>query len=233
MAQPFEGTATLYHPAIWPELSIQLKAQHMVAHSQSELNTLGSALWGGGMGSSSHFVNVHVSQDFDCSMPEKSLESLILEFGYPLNKTVGLMTAAHLHRASVHEEIGDHYGLVVCTTSGVGNAARAGVQRTVYSSYRPGTINVLLFIQGSMIASAMIEGIMAATEAKAAALQDMSIIDAETKLIATGTTSDAIVIATDSHYIQGGVHQHAGTATQIGNAIGRLVYRSVVESVSS
>jgi adenosylcobinamide hydrolase len=233
MARPFEGTTASYHSAIWPGLSIQLKEQHIVVHSQSGFITLGSALWGGGLGDSSHFVNLHVSKDFDCSMPEKTLESLILEFGYPLNKTVGLMTAAHLHRTSVQEEICDQYGLVVCTTSGVGNAARAGVQRTVYSSYRPGTINILMFIQGSMTASAMIEGIMAATEAKAAALQDMSIMDPETELIATGTTSDAIVIACDSRYFQGGVHQHAGTATDIGNAIGRLVHRSVIESVSS
>ncbi|MDF2961047.1 MAG: hypothetical protein K0S39_2782 [Paenibacillus sp.] len=194
---------------------------------------MGSALLGGGMGSSSYFVNLHVSKDFDSRLPEKSLENSVREFGYPPGETVGLMTAAYLQFASVQEETGDGFGLVVCTTGGVGNAARAGRPRTVFSSYRSGTINIMIFIQGRVTASAMLEGIMAATEAKAAALQDMSIMDPQTKQIATGTTSDAIVIAYDPRYFQDVVHQHAGTATAIGNAIGRLVYRSVVESVSS
>jgi adenosylcobinamide amidohydrolase len=233
VALPFEGRATLYHPAIWPELSVQIKEQHILVYSESRLNTLGSAILGGGMGSAYYFVNLHVSKDFDSNIPEKSLENSVREFGYPINETVGLMTAAYLQYASIQEETGDQFGLVVCTTCGVGNAARAGVHRTVYSSYRSGTINIMIFIQGGVAASAMLEGIMAATEAKAAALQDMSIIDPMTGLIATGTTSDAIVLAYDSRYFQGVVHQHAGTATAIGNAIGRLVYRSVVESVSS
>ncbi|SFK95410.1 Adenosylcobinamide amidohydrolase [Paenibacillus sp. 1_12] len=233
MVLPFKENTTFYQPEIWPELSVHLKEQHILVYSESKLHTLGSAILGGGMGSSSYFVNLHVSKDFDSTIPEKSLENSVHEYGYPVKETVGLMTAAYLSFASVQEETNDHFGLFVCTTSGVGNAARAGLDRTVYSSYRSGTINIMIFVQGSMTASAMLEGIMAATEAKAAALQDMSIKDSETNLIATGTTSDAMVIACDPRYYRGIIHQHAGTATVIGNAMGRLVYRSVIESVSS
>jgi len=233
MTLPFRGTTTLFRPTIWPELAIHLKDQHILIHSESKLQTLGSALLGGGSGCSSHFINLHVTKDFVCTAPEKSIENLVHHFGYPAEETIGCMTAAYLRHASVQEEAGDRFGLVVCVTCGIGNAARAGMLRPVYSAYRPGTINIFILIQGSLTASAMLEGIMAATEAKAAALQDMSIIDPETKLIATGTTTDAAVIACDPRYYRDVVHQHAGTATGIGNAIGRLVYRSVIESVTS
>lgn len=233
MALPFLGKANIYQPMIWPELVIRLEENHIAIHSESMLRTLGNTLWGGGAGEADRFVNMHVPTDFDSCNPEQTLKLSMERWGYSTSRTVGFMTAAWLKYASVHEETGDHYRLVVCTTAGIGNAARAGVVRPVFSSYRTGTINILIFIQGIMTMPAMLEGIIAATEAKAAAMQDMSVVDRKTSLIATGTTSDAIVLAYSPVHFKGVVHQHAGTATTIGNAIGRLVYNSICESVQA
>ncbi|TBL78366.1 hypothetical protein EYB31_15500 [Paenibacillus thalictri] len=212
---------------------MQLQHNLIRIRSESMLSVLASAIVGGGLGKADHFINVHVSKDYDCSYPERDMENIIQSHGYPAAGTIGLMTAAYLQNASVQEACGERFGLVVCTTAGVGNAARAGMPRPVYAAYKTGTINIMIFVQGAMTDSALVEAAVAATEAKAAALHDLQVMDANTGLIATGTTSDAIVIGSSPQYFADAVHLHAGTATALGNAIGRAVYDSVKESVEA
>ncbi|MFD2875687.1 adenosylcobinamide amidohydrolase [Paenibacillus rhizoplanae] len=118
-------------------------------------------------------------------------------------------------------------------TAAAGNAARAGSQRSVLAAYRPGTINIMLGIDGWLSQSAMVNAVMTATEAKAAALADLGIKDSENGLSATGTTTDAMVVAVSGSRRYAAEHVYAGTATDLGGAIGRLVYSTVTESLRS
>lgn len=178
------------------------------------------------------FVNGKVPLDYRCHQPEGMMGVQIEQWGYPRQETVGLLTAAKLTHASFFAEEGDQFRLLVCATAGTGNAARAGRRRDTFPAYQAGTINIFVLIDGKLTPSAMVNGVMTATEAKCAALQDLEIADRYGG-VATGTTSDAIVVAASQSERYHGIHAFAGTATTIGNAIGRLVYQAVYEAVAT
>jgi adenosylcobinamide hydrolase len=71
----------------------------------------------------------------------------------------------------------------------------------------------------------MINGIITATEAKAAALQDLHIVD-ESGEFATGTTTDSVVLTATQNEIYP-TYLFAGAATTIGS----LVYDAICEAV--
>ncbi|GAB7387054.1 adenosylcobinamide amidohydrolase [Bacillaceae bacterium] len=240
MMKPFRER-NFFRSAVWPEIAIAYRrthgktarredAEHLLIRSERLLQTCSSALWGGGFAQASHFVNWKVSQNYASAQPEEELRKQIISWGYPADFTVGLQTAASLKDASIAEEAGDQFRLLCCVTAGTGNAARAGRERRTFSAYRCGTINIFLLFDGRLTPSAMINGVITATEAKTAALQDLRIFDDRGEF-ATGTTTDAIVLAASQNESYGAVHRFAGAATTLGNAIGRLVYRSVCEAV--
>lgn len=229
--QPFRYT-NLFQSLIWPELSIHFKKDYLVILSPSPLQTISSALWGGGIGEASYFVNWKVPLDYRCVSPVEQMKRQIKTWGYPSDRTIGLQTAANLINASIHEEDGDHFRLVCCVTAGTSNAERAGRKRTTFSSYQIGTINLFLLIDGKVSHAAMVNGLLTATEAKVAALQDLKICNDEGE-IATGTTTDSVVLAVSQSKLYSETHAYAGTATTLGNAIGRLVYKSIYEAVST
>lgn len=158
------------------------------------------------------------------------MEQKLVEWGYPVDQALGLQTAAYIHTVSIQEMIGDQFRIVCCVTAGVGNSARAGKKRKTFPAYQCSTINIFIFIDSSLTQAAMVNAIITATEAKAAALQDLAILD-ENGQVATGTTTDAIVIAVSQNDKKYRTHQFAGAATSIGNAIGCLVYDALCEVV--
>jgi len=226
--QPFRKQ-NQYTSRIWPELTTVKKADHLLFQFRESLAAFSSAVHGGGFQQVSHFVNWQVPLDYASNDPILLMKQKIREWEYPLEQTAGLQTAAKIHCASILEEDGDEFRIVCCVTAGVGNRERAGRKRKTYSAYQCGTINTFLFIDGRLTEAAMINGIITATEAKAAAMQDLQ-IKVESGEYATGTTTDSVVLAAS----QAGhlpAHLFAGTATTIGNAIGCLVYESTCEAV--
>ena len=233
--QPFRGEGTLYRSKIWPEIEIRHETDRIVIDSAMPLQMLSSAVIGGGFATARRVVNWKVPLHYDCSDPVKDMESMLDSWGYRLNETAGLLTAARLTHASVGEEEGDRFAALVCTTAGTSNAARAGIERPVFSAYTAGTINTVLLVDGKMTPAAMVNAVITATEAKSAALQDLGVVDPLHGAAATGTTTDTVVVAVSQsdRYGPCGRHTYAGSATTIGNAIGRLVYAAVSGAVST
>ncbi|MCK9918341.1 adenosylcobinamide amidohydrolase, partial [Microbacteriaceae bacterium K1510] len=126
---------------------------------------------------------------------------------------------------------GDAFRMICCTTAGTSNSARAGHVSKTFSAYQCGTINTFLLIDGRTLPAAMVNALITATEAKAAALQDLH-LRARDGGTATGTTSDSFVLAVSQQSFSE-VHAFAGTATTIGDAAARLVYQTVYEAVST
>lgn len=232
---PFKltGGNTVYQSGVWPGLVLEWKEGHLLLELPAEADGISSAVYGGGMGRLRRAVNQYVSRDYDCSDPVRDLELKLHEWGYSQEGCAGLMTAVPLEHAAVIEEDTGTAGIFCCVTAAAGNAARAGVERPVLAAYRPGTINIMLGIDGRLTPAAMVNAVMTATEAKAAALADLGVTDPENGLIATGTTTDAIVLAVSQSGRYGAEHVYAGTATDLGGAIGRLVYAAVTGSLRS
>ncbi|WP_405079672.1 adenosylcobinamide amidohydrolase [Paenibacillus chitinolyticus] len=110
-------------------------------------------------------------------------------------------------------------------TVGYSNKARAG-RGLPASALFPGTINIIVAVEGELTDEAMVNAVITATEAKVAALQDLGVA-MEDGSGATGTTTDAVLIASTQ---TGRLHRYAGTATYLGHMIGRSVYEAAMKS---
>lgn len=232
MTTPFlHGDYNPYRSLVWPALTLTRHDRHLLLHSAQPLDSLSSSIHGGGMKRIDHVVNIHVDWKYDSPDPEKDVEMLLKEWNYPLESTAGLLTAVNLSHAAVMEEQNEDASLFCCTTAGISNGARAGSERTTFPPYQPGTINILLMIDAKMTQAAMVNAIITAVEAKAAALADLGIRDSENGLIATGTTTDSIVLGVSQTHPSSIVHRYCGTATHLGAAIARVVYGTVKESL--
>ncbi|MFF2089128.1 adenosylcobinamide amidohydrolase [Paenibacillus sp. NPDC058174] len=230
MTQPFRS-ASFYESIVWPGVKAELiEGERIVVSSPMQLRTVSSAVHLGGFAAADTVVNWKVPIPYECEDPAADAGSRLTGWGYDPDNTICLMTAAKLTHLSVAEEEGDCFKLVCFTTSGTSNGARAGLPRETFSAYAPGTINTVLLIDGQMTDAAMVNAVIQAAEAKAAALQDLNIIDPDNGMTATGTTTDAIVIGVSGEGYGSSVHAYAGAATTIGNAIGRLVYATVYEA---
>lgn len=232
--QPFR-TMQKYRSDCWAGVEAELSAdgERITISSPVPLRTISNAVHGGGLSEADRFINWKVPLDYYNDNPIEDIERKLAAWSCGSERTNVLMTAAKLTHASVASLEGDRFRLFCLTTAGTRNAARAGSERTVYSAWRPGTINTYLLLDGQLTDSAMVNALMTAVEAKAAALQDIGLRDPDNGRIATGTTTDAVVLGISGSRSYGAVHEYAGTATTIGAAIGQLVYETVYEAAST
>jgi len=229
LSQPFR-TGTRYESGIWSGLKLELQNDRILVSSEMLLQTVSSAIHLGGFQHASHIVNWKVPLDYSGDRPADDIVRQLRAWSCEPLRTVGLMTAAKLTHASITEHRGDRFNMLCCTTLGTRNAARAGQAREVFSAYEAGTINTIVLIDGQLTEAAMVNAIITATEAKSAALQQLGIVEHDTGEIATGTTTDAVVIGVSQRPEWNAIHAYAGAATSIGCAIGEAVYATVLEA---
>ncbi|MDQ0874211.1 adenosylcobinamide hydrolase [Paenibacillus sp. V4I3] len=213
--------------------------------SEHPLRTLNSSPWGGGFGTHKVMMNRQVDKLYNEADPLREMDEFIQREGLNPQETAGMLTAAKVKDvgySSVTWETGEdddisEFGqklamkpeqesLHVCSwvTVGLGNKARAGAELPSASLY-PGTINTIVVINGCLTDAAMVNAVITATEAKAAALQALGILVEGQP--ATGTTTDAVLIAATC---RGQTYRYAGTATALGYLIGRTVYEAIIHS---
>lgn len=205
--------------------------------SEAPLRTLNSSVWGGGFGCHRHLVNRHVPKSYDCSDPAGEMERFLSASGIPPQDTCAMLTAADVRncgyaRASHNwSEYGESVSLEVSAwvTAGLGNTCRAGDVQPMEKLF-PGTVNIIVAVNARLADPAMAGAIITATEAKTAAFQELGIIVAGTDRPATGTTTDAVLIAAaDTGRRE---FAYAGSATIPGHLIGRTVYEACVVACS-
>lgn len=218
-------------------------SSYLLLTSDTPLRTLNTTIWGGGFGFNRHIVNRHVDKTYNCEDPVVEMNHFLQAQGLYPGDVAGMLTAAYVEDVGYRvmmlppnsDFVGNNYpideALQVCAwvTMGLGNAARAGMERKPEELF-PGTINIVLLIDGNLSDSAMANCLITATEAKTAALQDLGIYLNDqngNERLATGTTTDAIVVASTG---RGRIREYAGTATWLGHMIGRTVYEAAIES---
>lgn len=197
--------------------------------SLHQLKVLSSAVLGGERRRARFILNHTVENNYSSDTPAEDLARLAEKMN--LGKDVlGLMTAVDVRRTVM--SFGTRSGLGVATvcTAGVSNACSAGslIAAAHESMAAPGTINIVVLIDGNLTEAAMVNAVITATEAKT-----MAVFQAGIRLpdgaMATGTTTDAIVIACTG---RGGPLPYAGAATDLGFLVGRTVYRAVAQGIS-
>ncbi|OYD06182.1 adenosylcobinamide amidohydrolase [Paludifilum halophilum] len=210
------------------QLRLSIEPSRLLLRAGGGMEVLSSALLGGGFLHTDTIVNRHVKKGYNPRNPEMETQEWLEERGYDPRRTVTLLTAAWVERAEVVEKVWDHVRLAAIVTAGVSNAARAGKQEPVDGAGTPdpGTINTILLIDGRTTPGAMVNAVITATEAKTAALADLEVRDADGAL-ATGTTTDAVVVAATQRGNEGEVLPYAGVASPLGRAVGTAVYQAV------
>lgn len=209
---------------------LKVKKSHLTLHSPTPLAVLSSAPVGGGRRETRTIVNRHVDKNYYEADPIAETQHWMEKQGLDPMETVGMLTAVWVEQVAVVERKSSHVHVAAIVTAGAGNAARAGASGPVYTQPTPGTINIILAVDGWVTEEAMINAVITVTEGKVAAMQELSIRDGQGR-IATGTTTDAVVIASTQKPRRGYRHVYAGTASPLGQAAGQAVFEAVREAL--
>ena len=166
--------------------------------------------------------------------PARYLGQVATQLGID-RESVGLMTAVDLrHLVRAREEQAGVW-IEGFMTVGVSNAVRAGepVHAPDPTQVRPlvGTINLILVTNARLTTAAMVTAIQVATESKTAVLLSEGIPSWTGLPGATGTGTDAVVVACGATG-DGPTVRYSGTHTSIGEMIGRLVERGVRQGLA-
>lgn len=192
------------------------------------LRTMSSGVIGSGTGWHNTFVNRHVNKDYSCSDHRSEMATFLKSKGFEPSETVGMMTAVVLEDVVYKRFEFDGFSLFVVVTAGVGNAIDASKSELHSFEMVPGTINTWIFVNGELTEEAFIQSIMTATEAKVKAMNDLMVKDEVTGTIATGTSTDSILIAASQ---TGKLLEFAGTITPLGKLISKAVYQCTTEAI--
>jgi adenosylcobinamide amidohydrolase len=140
-----------------------------------------------------------------------------------------LFTGADMGNLSVQKAEYRDLTVYALVTAGVKtNAVRTSVDQGQF--YEPGTINVILMTNMTLTPRAMARGIISATEAKTAAMQDLDVRSCASPGAsqATGTGTDEVLIVEGSGAV---TLDNAGGHSKLGELIARTVYDGVKEAV--
>lgn len=176
--------------------------------------------------------------------PGAYMISICKALGINHHKCAMMSTAANMMNAAFVKE--DFHGLEVAAvvTAGVEtNAGRAGDPASVVETEQgfkslkgtegcspdEGTINIMLFVGHALKTAALVRSVITATEAKSAALQELSVNSRYSAGIATGTGTDQIIIAASRR----GKFKlsWAGKHSKLGELIGTTVKLAVKEAL--
>ncbi len=168
-------------------------------------------------------------------------EDVATRYGLPSEKCATLGTAANMRCAAVVTKKFRDTEVVVVATGGVeANGGRAGDPATVYEcdgkferitgdAPTPGTINTMIFISKELTQGALVRSVITATEAKSAALQELSVPSRYSNGLATGTGTDQIGVAC----LLGTGHplRSSGKHSKLGELIGSAVREAIKETL--
>ena len=201
---------------------------------------LSSAPRGGGLGRARYILNHQVppnplaaavpASQGSWEDPARYLGRIATRHGVKA-PSVALMTAVSLKQLVIMREEKAGIWVEGFFTVGVSNAVRAGDPIALLADNRtrraPGTINIILVTNGRLTSSAMVGVVQVATESKTAVLISHRIPSQKGGPGATGTGTDAIVVASG----KGPILRYSGTHTKFGEMVGRLVTRGVREGL--
>lgn len=184
--------------------------------------------------------NHHIPADCKAGeLPGGSAEGylgyLMEKLGLPRDRTAGLLTAARMENAAIKALSFRELEVTAIVTAGVDvNGGRAGDPAWHYEldgkwTCLGGTINTFLFVDGNLPPHTLVRAIVTATEAKAAALQELMAPSRYSRGIATGSGTDQIIAVSNAESL----HRFscAGKHSKLGELIGRVVKEATKEAL--
>lgn len=208
------------------DLQVEQYDEYIKIQSPYPLKTFSSAVIGAGFGWEKIFVNRHVDKNYNCDDPYQEFKEYLQNLGVDHEETIGMMTAAILSDATFVKVVEKDFSIIVVVTAGLSNAVDASKAYLQSESLTTvGTINTWVFIDGKLTDAAFVQAMMTATEAKVKALHEENILDPVTQTIATGTSTDSLMVAATQ---TGTELPYAGTITPLGKNIAKAVFEATV-----
>ena len=203
--------------------------------SDIDLSTVSSAIYNGGFQKVKALLNVQAPEEYSDRKlhqnPQKFIAGSAKKLGLSEN-FVGMVTAAAVDKfALVTKKVDDLAVNVVATAvdpegNTCSHAETAGETMTVEEM--TGTINIIVAIDGNPTESCLVSTILTATEAKTAALWELNIRSRYSGDVATGTITDAIIVAKTN---RGAPIVYGGPASKLGQLVGYCTRKAVKEAI--
>lgn len=194
-----------------------------VLESQKPLKVVTSALLGYDLPEARYVFNHTVLKNYHSSHPLDDLKAIRTRITKEQD-VVGLLTAVDVQNTVVETQQDEHLAVATFCTAGVSNGCTAGLSPSEnLRNYQPGTINLVIVIDGNLTRGALVNGLITATEAKVRTLYEYGLRFANGQLL-TGTSTDTITLLCTG---QGEEIAYAGTATKVGYFIGSSVYNAL------
>jgi len=216
-----------------PQIRFEQTERHVHLEFGTAFDALSCAVLNGGFQEVKHIVNLKVPKEAcTAEKPEVTLNRYCLQQGWQ-GTAAGMMTAASMKSLRIRHCRIEGVDVMALVTTGLSNARRAG-DPAEWRTLQPvclehDTINIVLVSTARFTPSAMVEAIMIATEAKAAALQSVNIKSPISHALATGTGTDAMIMASQKN---GKTRiEFCGKHVLMGEAIGQLVIEAVTDSI--
>ncbi|WP_196140768.1 adenosylcobinamide amidohydrolase [Aliikangiella sp. G2MR2-5] len=214
-------------------IQLEKTQKHTRIEFAHPFNVMSSAVLNGGCQQAQRIVNMSVDKygAFDLS-PGETIQQYCDRCGWE-SISVGMMTAASMKSLRVERKLYEGVEIGVAVTAGLSNCLRAGDKaavQTIFShKYLAGTINLVVFTSAMLSGSAMLETLMIATEAKAAAMQELKIMSPVSGKMATGTGTDAIAVA--SSPIGENIY-YCGKHVLFGELVAQMTIKAIKSSVN-
>lgn len=227
MPPPSQRTANRSEP------TISRTDQHVYVGFPETYSVLSSAFFNGGFTEARHLLNLKVPKHYKGNQTPQESVKAYCDKQHWHGTTVGMMTAASMKSLRIHSATEQDVTLTVLATAGLANARRIG-DLADYSSNDiqtppAGTINIMVISNYAFSPAAMVEAVQMVTEAKTAAMYDQNIVSPKSNCLATGTGTDATVIACAQ--TQNRI-EYCGKHVVVGELLGRLSYGAVLEAVT-
>jgi adenosylcobinamide hydrolase len=217
----------------------EVQKNKLILRSRTPLKILSSAVLNGGLRDANCIVSVHVPEetgfDIDDNVHREAgdfLREETAQLGIPQDQLVGIMTAAKMKNVNIVTSKFEDITLTAIATAGVHFAATAGDEiaskQSAFPPIKWGTINIIVLVDGDLTDSCMVNAVSTVTEAKTVALRELDVRSRFSGEIATGTVTDSVVLACTK---RGRKIAYAGTATPLGELIGKSVREAVKEAL--
>jgi len=212
-----------------------LKDNVLAVLSDIDLTTVSSAIYNGGFKKVKAILNVQAPEEYSDRQLHETPQKIIIDSAKNLGLSenfVGMLTAAAVEKfALASKNSGDLVvSVVVTAVDPEGNtcdhAETAG--ETIEVEEIPGTINIMVVIDGNPTESCLVSIVLTATEAKTAALRELDIRSRYSGDLATGTITDAIIVAKTN---RGAPIVNGGPPSKLGQLVGYCTRKAVKEAV--
>ncbi|MEM1589643.1 MAG: adenosylcobinamide amidohydrolase [Candidatus Bathyarchaeia archaeon] len=212
-------------------LKLKLENNILALTSETEVTVVSSAVYNGGLGKAKAALNVQVPKPYDQKLLHEHPEQIILKavekLGLDPKLSVGMITAADVEKFSMATMSRDNLTVSAIATAGCSLAETAG-ENIEASLTLPGTINIMVAVDGNPTESCLLQSFITATEAKTASLRDLDVRSTYTGDLATGTITDSLAIVSTN---RGPTIRYGGPASKLGRLVGYCTREAVKSAI--